>query len=147
MIQKLGKATAVLLAANLGLWVYFWIAFVQASQPYDPRPWGHSPVDVYCLWGHAIGLTRSAFLYPFMGLIRWIEFPSLLLATISQRLFFSKVSADQFLLGVSIGGYKLLVIMVLSFLQWYLVGKGIRRLTRRRNASSAEGSSFARVLN
>ncbi len=136
MIQKLGKVTVVLLAANLGLWVYFWIAFVQASQPYDPRPWGHSPVDVYCLWGHAIGLTRSAFLYPFMGLIRWIEFPSFLLVTLIQGVFFSRVSADQFLLGVSTGGYKLLVIMVLSFLQWYLVGKAIQRFTRRGTVSS-----------
>ncbi len=70
MTGKLNKITLALLATNFGLWVYFWIAFVQASQPYDPRPWGHSPVDVYCLWGHAIGLTRSACMYPFMGLIR-----------------------------------------------------------------------------
>ncbi len=136
MIQKLGKVTVVLLTANLGLWVYFWIAFAQASQPYDPRPWGHPPVDVYCLWGHAIGLTRSAFMYPFMGLIRWIEFPSFLLVTLIQRVFFSSLSADQFLLGVSTAGYKLLVVMVLSFLQWYLVGKAIQRFARRGPVSS-----------
>ncbi len=136
MIQKLGKVTLVLLAANLGLWIYFWIAFAQASQPYDPRPWGHPPVDVYCLWGHAIGLTRSSFMYPFMALIRWIEFPAFLLATLIQWAFFSRVSADQFLLGISTGGYKLLVIMVLSFLQWYVVGKAIQRFRRIGPASS-----------
>jgi hypothetical protein len=136
MIQKFGKVTMVLLMANLGLWVYFWIAFAQASQPYDPRPWGHNPVDVYCFGGHAIGLTKSAFMYPFMELIRWIEFPSFLLVTLIQWAFFSRVSADQFLLGISTGGYKLLVIMVLSFLQWYLVGKATQRLTRKGPVSS-----------
>jgi hypothetical protein len=136
MIQKLGKATAVLLSANLGLWIYFWIAFAQASQPYDPRPWGHLPVDVYCLWGHAIGLTRPAFMSPFMELIRWIEFPSFVLVTLIRKAFFSGVSADEFLLGISTGGYKLLVIMLLSFLQWYLIGKSIQRLTRRGTVSS-----------
>jgi len=131
MIQKLGKITVALLIANLVLWAYFWIAFALASEPYDPRPWGHYPVDVYCFWGHAIGLTKSAFMYPFMKVIFWTEFPSFLLVTLIQRAFFSNVSADAFLLGISTGGYRLLVIMALSFVQWYLVGKAIQRFTRR----------------
>jgi hypothetical protein len=42
-----GKFVKVLLIANLCLWVYFWLAFAHASQPYDPRPWGHFPIDLY----------------------------------------------------------------------------------------------------
>ena len=131
MFQKLGKITATLLMANLLLWVYFWTAFALAAEPYDPRPWGHYPVDLYCLWGSAIGLTKSALMYPFMKAIFWTELPSFWLVTLIQRTLFSKVSADAFLFGISTGGYKLLVIMALSFFQWYLVGRLIQKLTKR----------------
>jgi hypothetical protein len=117
-----GKFVRVLLIANLCLWVYFWLAFAKASQPYDPRPWGHFPIDLYSFWGHAIGLTKSSFAYPFVEAIFWVEFPSFLFVTLVQHAFFAKVSADQFFAGISVGGYKLLAIMLLSFLQWYFVG-------------------------
>ncbi|HJX83832.1 MAG TPA: hypothetical protein VJ723_05775 [Candidatus Angelobacter sp.] len=71
-------------------------------------------------------------MYPFMSVIFWLGFPSFLLVTLIQRAFFAKASGDAFFLGVSTGGYKLLAIMVLSFLQWYLLGKAIQRLTRKR---------------
>lgn len=137
MIQRLGKITTTILAANLGLWVYFWIAFAQASEPYNPHHWIHFPVDLYSFWGHAIGQTQSSSLHPFMNLMFWAEFPSLALVTLIQRVFFSKVSAEEILLGISTGGYKLLAIMVLSFLQWYLIGKAIQRFTSRGPASSS----------
>jgi hypothetical protein len=136
MIQKLGKVTVALLIANLALWVYFWAAFALASEPYDPRPWGHFPIDPYSVWGYAIGLKKSAFMYPFMKVIFWAEFPSVLLVTLIQRVLFSKVSADAFFLGISAGGYKLLAIMFLSFGQWYAIGKLIQRLTRRGGAGA-----------
>ena len=94
----------VVLIANLCLWAYFWVAFAKASQPYDPRPWGHFPIDLYSFWGHAIGLTKSSFAYPFMETIFWVEFPSFLFVTLVQRAFFAKVSADQFFAGISVGG-------------------------------------------
>jgi hypothetical protein len=106
MIQKLGKVTVALLIANLALWVYFWAAFALASEPYDPRPWGHFPIDPYSVWGYAIGLKKSAFMYPFMKVIFWAEFPSVLLVTLIQRVLFSKVSADAFFLGISAGGLQ-----------------------------------------
>ncbi len=130
-LRNFGKITLTLLVANLGLWLYFWIAFAQASQPYNPRPLGHVPVDVYCFWGHSIGLTKSALMYPFMKAVHWVEFPSALVVTLVQNMFFSRVSADQFLGGVSVGGYKLLAIMFLSFGQWYLIGRIVQRLWKR----------------
>jgi hypothetical protein len=127
----MGKFAKIVLVANLCFWVYFWVAFFLAAQPYDPRPWGHVPVDPYSFGGHAIGLTRSSLTYPFMQAAFWIEFPSFLLATLGQRAFFSSVSGDQFFAGISVGGYKLLVVMVLSFLQWYFMGWLGRKLWER----------------
>jgi hypothetical protein len=118
----MGKFAKIALIANLCFWLCFWVAFFLAAQPYDPRPWGHVPVDPYSFGGHAIGLTRSSLTYPFMQAAFWIEFPSFLIATLGQRTFFSSVSGDQVFAGISIGGYKLLVVMVLSFVQWYLIG-------------------------
>lgn len=116
------KFVKVLLIANLCLWVYFWLAFAHASQSYDPTPWGHFPIDLYSFWGHAIGLTKSSFAYFFVKIIFWVEFPSFLIVTLIQHLFLPNVSAQQFFAGISVGGYKLLSIMLFSFLQWFFIG-------------------------
>lgn len=127
----MGKFAKTVLIANLCFWVYFWVAFFLAAQPYDPRPWGHVPVDPYSFGGHAIGLTRSSLTYPFMQAAFWIEFPSFLIATLGQHAFFSNVSGDRFFAGISVGGYKLLVVLVLSFLQWYFIGWVGQKLWQR----------------
>ncbi len=114
--------------ANLGLWVYFWLAFARSSQPYDPRPWGHMPVDPYSFWGHTIGLTRSSLTYPFMKVVFGVEFPSFLSVAVFRKAFLAGVSGDTFFAGVSVGGYELVVIMLLSFLQWYFIGLAIQKL-------------------
>lgn len=132
------KYLRLLLLANLCLWIYFGVAFAHASQPYDPRPWGHVPVDLYTFWGHSIGLTKSSLEYPFMEVIFWVQFPSFLLATLIQRVFFGNVSADRFFLGISIGGYKLLAVLLLSFAQWYFIGWAIPD-------SEAEGASHTQL--
>ncbi|MGA2372763.1 MAG: hypothetical protein ABSG11_19040 [Candidatus Korobacteraceae bacterium] len=64
-------------------------------------------------------------------MIFWVEFPSFLIVTLMQHAFLSKVSADQFFAGISVGGYKLLAIMLLSFLQWYFVGWMGQKLWQR----------------
>lgn len=127
----MGKLAKSMLIANLCLWVYVWLAFGHSSEPYDPRPWGHMPVDPYSFWGHTIGLTRSSLTYPFMKVAFWIEFPSFLSVALFRKAFLSGVSGDTFFAGISVGGYELLVIMLLSFVQWYLVGWVIQKLSRR----------------
>jgi hypothetical protein len=126
-----GTLVKVLLIANLCFWLYFWLAFSSASQPYDPRPLGHVPVDPYVFWGHAIGLIRSSMTYPFVRVTFWIEFPSFFVVTLFANVFLASVSGDQIVTGISIGGYELLAIMLLSFLQWYLIGWAIEKLWHR----------------
>jgi hypothetical protein len=129
--EAMGKLAKSMLIANLCLWVYFWLAFGHSSEPYDPRPWGHMPVDPYSFWGRAIGLTRSSLTYPFMKATFWIEFPSFLSVALFRKAFLSGVSGDTFFAGISVGGYELLVIMLLSFMQWYIVAWMVQRFWQR----------------
>ena len=133
----MGKLAKFVLMANLCFWTYFWFAFAYSSEAYDPRPWGHMPVDPYSFWGHAIGLTRSSLTYPFMKVAFWIEFPSFFSVTLLRRAFLSGVSGDTFFAGISIGGYELLAIMLLSFLQWYLIGWLCQKLWQKWFGSAA----------
>jgi hypothetical protein len=130
--MRASRVEKILLVANVCFWAFFWIAFFNAARPYLPvQP--HGPVDLYCVWGRAIGLTTSSFLYPFMKVAFVVEFPSFLLVTVIQNLFFSRLSSDYFLAGISVGGFKLFAIMAASFVQWYLLGRIAQR-------------TFARVL-
>jgi len=133
VIEKIDTIPKALVVANICVWVYFWIAFALAAEPYDAAPWGHPPIDVYSFWGYAIGLTHSAFMYPFMKVVAWVEFPSFAIATLGQKVL--KISTDRFLLGISANGYRLLATMLLSFAQWFLLGKVMQRLFKRRPSS------------
>jgi len=121
----------VLLIANLCLWIYFGIAFAQASYPFKHDPWGHPAGAGYTFAGHSIGIVESPFTHPFFNLAFWVEFPSFALARGGQNLLFPRVTGDRFFAGISEGGWRLLTIVVLSFLQWYLVGWVGQKLWQR----------------
>jgi hypothetical protein len=133
----LGKFVKLLLVANLCLWVYFLEAFAQTSQRYDARPWGHPPVEPYSFWGHAVGLTISIFSYTFMKITYWVEIPSFAFVTVTMRILFGRLPSDQLVAGVSLPGYKLLAVMIISFLQWYLIGGMIQKLWQKRANKAA----------
>lgn len=120
--HSVGKFTKLLLAANLCFWIYFAISFAQASYPFKHDPWGHPAGAGYTFLGHSIGIVESPFLHPFFNAMFWAEFPSFALARVGENLFFPHLTADQFFAGISEGGWRLLVVVLLSFLQWYLVG-------------------------
>lgn len=130
----MGKVVKVLLIANLFLWIYFWVGFAHTSQPYDPRPWGHPPVEPYSFGGHAVGLTISIFSYTFMKVTYWAEIPSFAFVSVLMRIFFGRLTSDRLIAGISVAGYKLLAVMVVSFVQWYLVGWAIQRIFDRRSS-------------
>jgi hypothetical protein len=127
----MGRGLKITAIANFCLWVYFWFALAHASLAYDPRPGGHLPVDPYSFWGHAIGLKASSLQYPFMKLVFWVDFPSFLFATLFRLAFLPGVPGTAFFAGVSAGGYELLAIMFLSFVQWYLVVWLVQRAWHR----------------
>ena len=120
--EQMGRFVKALLVANLCLWIYFGIAFAQASYPFRRDPWGHPAGAGYTFAGHSIGIVESPFTHPFYNLAFWVEFPSFALARGGQNLLFPQVTGDRFFAGISEGGWRLLTIALLSFLQWYLVG-------------------------
>jgi hypothetical protein len=116
------KAQKVLPIVNLCLWVYFWIAFARASYAFRPNPLGHPAGAGYTFGGHSIAVVESGLVYPFFKVVFYAEFPSFALATLTAQLFSPHLLLNGFFAGISGGGWLLLGVMALSFLQWYLLG-------------------------
>lgn len=131
------RAVLIVIAANTLFWVYFWTSFAFAAESHDPRPWGHYPVDEHTFWGHSIGLTQSTALYPFMRVAEWVQFPSFVVVVAFEKMVLGDVGASATLLGISIMGWRLLVVMGLSFLQWYLIALVLRRVWTRTSRESS----------
>lgn len=123
------------MGANLLVWVYFWISFALYAEPYDPHPQGaHFPLSPVTFWGYSMGLTTRVFDYPFGRAMFWLQLPSVLLVGFFKNLFFGHVTQDWTYAGIDIGGYTFIALMVVSFLQWYAVGRiilWIRSKSRR----------------
>jgi hypothetical protein len=126
-----GKFTKGLLVANLCLWIYFWIAFAQTSYPFRPNPLGHPAGTGYTFWGHSIAVVESAFGYSYFEVMFYAEFPSFVLATLMVWVFSPHQLINGFFAGISGGGWLLLAVMLLSFLQWYFIGWIAQKLWRR----------------
>jgi hypothetical protein len=120
--KRMGKFVKALMVANLCFWIYFGIAFAQASYPFQADPLGHPAGTGYTFWGHSIAVVESALTYPFFRIMFYAEFPSFALATLAVRVFSPHQLVNGFFAGISGGGWLLLAVMLLSFLQWYLVG-------------------------
>jgi hypothetical protein len=129
--KRMGRLVKVLLAANLCLWIYFWIAFAHSSYPYRPNPLGHPAGTGFTFWGHSIAVVEDGLSYPFFRVVYWIEFPTFTLAITLARLFYHPLLFYGFFAGISRGGWFLLTVMVLSFFQWYLIGWVAQKLWQR----------------
>jgi hypothetical protein len=134
-----GKLTKVLLVANLCFWIYFWIAFAQASYPFRPDPLGHPAGTGYTFWGHSIAVAESGLVHPFFRIMFYAEFPSFALPTLAVRVFSPHQLINGFFAGISGGGWLLLAVMLLSFLQWYSVGWVGHKLWQRWSKNPAGG--------
>lgn len=131
------KLVKPLLVANLCFWIYFAISFAHASYPFKRDPWGHPVGAGYTFLGHSIGIVESPFAHPFFQVMFWIEFPSFAVASLGQKVLFPIITGDQLFAGISEEGWSLLVVALLSFLQWYLVGWVVQKLWHRWSNGSA----------
>jgi hypothetical protein len=138
-----GKFVKLLLIANLCLWVYFWLAFAQASYRYRPDPLGHPAGTGYTYWGHSIAVTESGLKYPFFKTVFYVQLPSFMIAVLVERVFDPPLISHRFFVGVSMAGWSLLATMLLSFLQWYLVALVVQKLWRRRSRHPLAAPSHA----
>ena len=121
-------ARRLLIIANLCLWIYFWASFARASSPFHADPLGHPAGNGYAFWGHSIAVVESGLTYRFFKAAFYVDFPSFALTTIVARLFSPHLLLRWFFAGISGGGWLLLSAMILSFVQWYLIGLAIEKL-------------------
>ena len=133
---QMGKIVKVLLIANLGFWIYFAVSFAHASYPFKRDPLGHPAGAGYTFLGHSIGVVESPFSHLFYQAMFWVEFPSFATARLCQNLLFPHVTGDQFFAGISEGGWRVLATALMSFFQWYIVGRLMQKLCHKWSKSA-----------
>jgi hypothetical protein len=140
MKSRLGSrlSFAVLaILANAVYWIVFAILFVAGSYPYRPHlPRFEEITAAYIFFGRALKLldTGTGIGLPplFLKITFAVQWPS----AYAARPFFwyfnrHNISVDHQYFGTSLGGYYLLLVGVLSFLQWYLIGWVVQKLWDR----------------
>jgi hypothetical protein len=131
--------------ANCVFWAYFWTCFARAAR-LDSRLCIDHCLDPYTFFGYGIGLNFNPLALPFMKLMIRVQLPSFAIATIVQNVLFGPHDTSMmagifgdnstgFLAnvpngfggklvgGISINGYRLVVVMLLSFVQWILLAR------------------------
>jgi hypothetical protein len=113
---------------NLCLWVYFWMSFLDVAYPFRPNPLGHPAGTGITFFGRSIAVVESPSRYRFIRIVFWINLPAVAsVFPLAHRLF----SYQGFWLGLSEDAWLLLLVMVISFLQWYAIGRLLHGLRKR----------------
>jgi hypothetical protein len=125
----------LLLLANGLFWLVFAVNFVANSFAYKPHVKIFEEVSPPYIFGSR-AFPFEQYMSPMMRATRIVQWPSFYAAT-PLNLYFSHrgIVVDQLFWGVSVGGYYLLLVFLLSFLQWYLTGLLIDFLSRRLRTS------------
>ncbi len=111
----------LLMLINGVFWLFFGANFVMVSQPYQPHAKHFEEESPpYIFWGHALPFEQ--FTAPFVRVAHLVEMPSFY-AAVPFNFYCSHESivVDDLYLGVSEGGYYLILVFLISFLQWYVV--------------------------
>jgi hypothetical protein len=146
MKLKFDRIVVSALAFNALFWLYFWISFALAAEPYDPHPQGaHFPTNPLTVWGYSIGLVERLSDHVSWILVMIVQFPSLVAATLFRHVGFviAKHTFDPSspapfpftqgwtLAGIDTLGWVVITTMLISFLQWYLIGRLVSWAWRR----------------
>ncbi|HKW64531.1 MAG TPA: hypothetical protein VJN89_18405 [Candidatus Acidoferrum sp.] len=103
-------------------WLLFAIYFVAKSYAYRP----HIKVfeeesPPYIFWGRALPVEQ--YMSPLMRVTRAVQAPSFHAASPFFSYFDKRgIVVDHLYLGISVGGYYLVAVCLISFVQWYLLG-------------------------
>ena len=126
------------LLANLVFWIVFWMLFFAQSEPYKPhRPRFEEVFPYYIFFGrglHMIDPGTGAGLPPALIEVAHAVQKLSFLAARPYYWYFDRrgIVVNELYGGISVGGYFLLLVMLLSFLQWYAVGLVIDWLLAKR---------------
>lgn len=131
----------ILMLANAAFWLFFAVNFALVNKPYKPHVKHfeeESPPYIY--WGHALPFEQ--FTAPFVRAAHLVEMPSFYAAApFNLYCSYRGIFVDNLYFGISEGGYYLILVCLISFLQWYLVGRLAQfflRVLNRRRAGGVE---------
>lgn len=142
--MKTTRISFFLLLANLLLWVFFAVDFASRLVPYEE----HSPsfeetIPVFVFWGKALPVEQMH--TASFRMMERVQMPAFLVV----RPIVCILNQQPSVWGKTFGGlspwsYLLVLVLLLSFLQWYLVGWTIQKLwhrwSSRPSASGAQAS-------
>lgn len=140
------RFAALLIFVNSIFWLVFAINFLLNSQTYKPHPVmfeEQSPLYVY--YGRA--LPAEHYMSPLMRTTRFLQWSSFIAARPYFWYFDNHgIYGERLYGGISVTGYYLLLVCLLSFAQWYLVGFLIDqvrgRLTGKPSPSAGGGHAY-----
>jgi hypothetical protein len=123
--------------ANVVFWLFCGIFFVVKSKPYSP----HKPIfeerapDVI-YFGRAFSYLENEKPILLVRTAQFVQSPSFYAASPLNWFFSGRgITVDREYWGISVGGYYLILVCLLSFLQWYLVGLLIDFIQKRRGGN------------
>lgn len=121
----------LLLSANLALWIFFWVDFGRRLIPYREHPPAfEESLPVFVFGGKALPTEQMR--APSLRLMQRVQMPSFLAVRPVVHALNQKPSTwEKTFGGISPWGYLLIVVMFLSFLQWYLVARCVAWLVPR----------------
>ena len=122
----------LLILANVAFWLVFGVLFVVKSYPYEPhKPVFEEEFPALTYFGRALPVQQQ-YMGGLMRTTQFVQRPSFYAARPFFWYFNSHgIVVDHLYWGISVGGYYLLLVCLLSFLQWYLVGLSIDWVRRR----------------
>jgi hypothetical protein len=118
----------VMVVANAFFWVVFVVLFLLQSYPYTPHKLSfEEATPSYIFFGRALrevdSGTGGSLPAPLMKATSVIQKPSFVAARPYYWYFNNReITVDRLYWQVSVGGYYLVVVCILSFIQWYLLG-------------------------
>ena len=127
------RTTAILLLlANLFFWVYFWVDFGRRLVPYRVHcPAFEELLPAFVFHGNALPASEET-RAPSLRLAERVQMPSFLaIRPVVHILNYRPSSWTETFWGISPWGYLLIAVMLLSFLQWYLVARFVGWLIAR----------------
>lgn len=117
-------ARRILVVANLAFWFAFAAMFIAKSYAYRPHVKLFEELGPdYIYFGRALSVFENEQLRPFIRTTRVVQWPSFYIARPFYWYFDNHgIVVDRVYSGISVGGYFLILVVAISFAQWYLIG-------------------------
>jgi hypothetical protein len=143
------RLSTVLVLANAAFWCAFAAFFIANSQHYEPhRPTFEEDSPNIIYFGRSLSYLVNDQMRPAIRALRIVQCPSFYAASPINYYFSSRnVTIAQLYGGISVGGYYILAVFLLSFAQWFFIGvfvDYIRHFSWGSPATETEGTCLTK---